>query len=84
MTPQDGNTSSDSLSSARCVFVRSSPAFFFPFPTRNSIYGPEDSACPQCHTVFVSPAVTPEAKVAELALGILDTELNDVVSTSDF
>ena len=45
-----------------------------------SIYGPEDSTCPQCETVFVLPAVTPEAKVAELALNILQAEVSDEVS----
>lgn len=44
-----------------------------------SIYGPEDSACPHCGTVYVLPAVTPEAKVAELALNILAAEVADVV-----
>lgn len=45
-----------------------------------SIYGTEDSACPQCETVFVLPAVTPEAKVAQLALSILAAEVSAEVS----
>lgn len=48
--------------------------------TITSIYGPEDSACPQCETTFVLPAVTPEAKAVELALGILAAEVSDTVS----
>lgn len=45
-----------------------------------SIYGAEDSACPQCGTVFVLPAVTPEARVAELALSILGAEASAKIS----
>ncbi|CAN0090829.1 unnamed protein product, partial [Ectocarpus sp. 12 AP-2014] len=45
-----------------------------------SIYGTEDSACPHCETVFVLPAVTPEAKVAQLALSILAAEMFAEVS----
>ncbi|CAM9751275.1 unnamed protein product, partial [Ectocarpus fasciculatus] len=45
-----------------------------------SIYGTEDSACPQCETVFVLPAVTPEAKAAQLALSILAAEVSAEVS----
>ncbi|CAB1120353.1 unnamed protein product [Ectocarpus sp. CCAP 1310/34] len=45
-----------------------------------SIYGTEDSACPHCETVFVLPAVTPEAKVAQLALSILAAEVSAEVS----
>lgn len=48
--------------------------------TRTSIYGTEDSACPQCQTVFVLPAVTPEAKVAKLVLGILADEVSVEIS----
>eukprot|EP00904_Undaria_pinnatifida_P000829 jgi/Undpi1/10747/HiC_scaffold_29.g13195.m1 len=44
-----------------------------------SIYGPEDNTCPHCETVFVLPAVTPEAKVAELALKILEDEVSDEI-----
>lgn len=48
--------------------------------TRTSIYGTEDSACPQCQTVFVLPAVTPEAKVSKLVLGILADEVSAEIS----
>lgn len=44
--------------------------------TRTSIYGTEDSACPQCQTVFVLPAVTPEARVSKLVLEILADEVS--------
>ena len=66
------------MSLARVVVPPPTPLLLFTACT--SIYGAEDSACPQCQTVFVLPAVTPEAKVSELVLGILADEVSAEIS----